>query len=31
VTTLHTSFDDTTAENAVPRTSIESRYFALWD
>jgi hypothetical protein len=31
ITTLHTSFDDTTAANAVPRTSIESRYFALFD
>jgi hypothetical protein len=29
--TLHVSFDDSTAEAAVPRTSIESRYFALFD
>jgi hypothetical protein len=29
--TLHTSFEDPTAENPVPRASIEARFFALYD
>lgn len=28
---LHVAFEDTTAVNPVPRSSIESRYFALFD
>jgi hypothetical protein len=31
VSTLHVAFDDSTAERAIPRISIESRYFALFD
>jgi len=29
--TLHVAFEDTTAENPVPRASLETRYFALFD
>jgi hypothetical protein len=29
--TLHVAFEDTTAQNPLPRSSIETRYFALFD
>jgi hypothetical protein len=29
--TLHVSFEDTSATAPVPRISVESRYFALFD
>jgi hypothetical protein len=31
VQTLHTAFDDPTAQGATPRASVETRYFALYD